>query len=67
MAAMVRMVHSSESERHTMVQVLAVDWSNYNDCVIATGSVDKSIKVWDVRMPQREMAVLQGHTYAVRR
>lgn len=58
------MVYSSE---RVPVQVLAVDWSKYNDCVIATGSVDKSIKTWDVRMPQREMAVLQGHTYAVRR
>ena len=48
-------------------QVLAADWCKYNDCVIATGSVDKSIKTWDKRMPQRELAVLLGHTYAVRR
>lgn len=26
-------------------EVLAADWCKYNDCVIATGSVDKSIKV----------------------
>jgi hypothetical protein len=25
-------------------EVLAADWCKYNDCVIATGSVDKSIK-----------------------
>ena len=48
-------------------QVLAADWCKYNDCVFATGSVDKSIKTWDVRMPQREVATLLGHTYAVRR
>ena len=48
-------------------QVLAVDWCKYNDCVIATGSVDKSIKIWDVRVPDREVTVLAGHSYAVRR
>jgi len=48
-------------------EVLTADWCKYNDCVIATGSVDKSIKVWDVRQPQNELAVLRGHSYAVRR
>ena len=49
------------------VQVLSVDWCKYNDCVIATGSVDRTIKVWDVRVPDREVTVLAGHAYAVRR
>ena len=40
------------------LQVLTADWCKYNECMIATGSVDKSIKVWDVRQPQRELAVL---------
>jgi len=44
-----------------------VDWCKYNDCVIATGSVDRTIKVWDVRVPDREVSVLAGHAYAVRR
>jgi len=48
-------------------EVLAADWCKYNDCVLATGSVDKSIRVWDVRVPGRELATLLGHTYAVRR
>lgn len=26
-------------------EVLTADWCKYNDCIIATGSVDKSIKV----------------------
>eukprot|EP00798_Chlamydomonas_sp_ICE-L_P022846 gene22846-30020_t len=39
----------------------------YNDCILATGSVDKSIKIWDVRNPGREMLHLQGHGYAVRK
>jgi WD40 repeat protein len=42
-------------------QVLSADWCKYNDCMIATGSVDKSIKIWDVRMPEREVATLLGH------
>lgn len=37
------------------------DWCKYNDCIIATGSVDKSVKVWDVRMPQRELLTMLGH------
>jgi peroxin-7 len=42
-------------------QVLTADWCKYDECLIATGSVDKCIKVWDVRQPGREMAVLMGH------
>ena len=44
------------------MQVLTADWCKYNDCVIATGSVDKSVKVWDVRAPERELTTLLGHT-----
>ena len=48
---------------HAMcAQVLTADWCKYNDCVIATGSVDKSVKVWDVRAPERELTTLLGHT-----
>jgi WD40 repeat protein len=48
-------------------EVLAADWCKYNDCVIATGGTDHTIKTWDVRMPQRELTTLLGHTLAVRR
>jgi peroxin-7 len=30
-------------------EVLTADWCKYNDCLIATGSVDKTIKIWDLR------------------
>ena len=43
-------------------EVLSTDWCKYNDCVLATGSVDKSIKIWDIRSPQREVTSLLGHT-----
>jgi peroxin-7 len=42
-------------------EVLTADWNKYNDCLIATGSIDKSIKVWDVRVPTRELTCLYGH------
>jgi peroxin-7 len=32
-----------------------------------TGSVDHTIKVWDLRRPDREVICLPGHEYAVRR
>ena len=50
--------------RAVCAQVLTADWCKYNDCVIATGSVDKSVKVWDVRAPERELTTLLGHTCA---
>ncbi len=40
----------------------SADWCKYNDCVMATASVDKSIKVWDVRAPEQPLTTLLGHT-----
>ena len=42
-------------------EILSADWCKYNDCVVATGSVDKSIKLWDIRAPDRELTSLLGH------
>lgn len=35
--------------------------------MVVTGSVDHCLKVWDLRFPERELMVLRGHNYAVRR
>ncbi len=48
-------------------EVLTCDWSKYNAYEIATGSVDRTIKVWDVRRTDRALTRLAGHAYAVRR
>lgn len=48
-------------------EILGCDWNKYNDSLLVTGSVDKSIRVWDVRNHRQPVTVLQGHTYAVRR
>lgn len=45
-------------------EILAADWNKYNDCILATGSVDKSVKIWDVRMPQQPLACMLGHQCA---
>jgi hypothetical protein len=49
------------------LQVLSADWNKYNDCIVATGSIDKSIKIWDVRVPTRELTALYGHACVARR
>ncbi|KAG8681568.1 peroxisomal targeting signal 2 receptor [Ceratobasidium sp. 395] len=59
-------------------EILSLDWNKYRPWVIASASVDKSVKVWDARMVaaqgQELGAVggtceidLLGHEYAVRK
>lgn len=31
-------------------EILCIDWNKYADAVIATGSVDLAIHIWDIRM-----------------
>lgn len=35
---------------HKGLEILSVDYNKYRPHIIATGSVDKSIKIWDLRM-----------------
>ncbi len=59
--------------RSTMVipggpdEILSCDWNKYNDCILASGSVDRTIRLWDVRQAQQPITTLEGHTYGVRR
>lgn len=58
-------------------EILSFDWNKYRPWVLASGSVDKSIKIWDCRsvklgVPDTSIGAacelnLQGHEYAVRK
>ena len=48
-------------------EALTHDWNKYRDTVLATAGVDRLIRTWDLRAPQRPVAVLAGHEYAVRK
>ncbi|KAF5379287.1 hypothetical protein D9757_007608 [Collybiopsis confluens] len=57
-------------------EILTLDWNKYRPFILATGSVDRMVKVWDCRMvktsgdPQIGAACetsLPGHEYAVRK
>ncbi|TFJ87352.1 hypothetical protein NSK_001684 [Nannochloropsis salina CCMP1776] len=48
-------------------EVLSADWDKYQDFLVYTGGVDRSIKMWDLRRPSLPLGFLHGHGYAVRR
>ncbi|KAG7445030.1 WD40 repeat-like protein [Guyanagaster necrorhizus] len=57
-------------------EVLSLDWNKYRPFILATGGVDKAVKVWDCRMVKMGgdggvggvcEAHLPGHEYAVRK
>lgn len=41
-------------------EVLCVDWCKYNEHLLITGSVDKTLKVWDIRQTQQPIQHLAG-------
>jgi len=49
------------------MEILTLDWNKYSDFTLATGSVDKSIMMWDIRRPEEPLLGLHGHTYAIRK
>eukprot|EP00614_Pseudopedinella_elastica_P019904 CAMPEP_0172648774 /NCGR_PEP_ID=MMETSP1068-20121228/241448_1 /TAXON_ID=35684 /ORGANISM="Pseudopedinella elastica, Strain CCMP716" /LENGTH=311 /DNA_ID=CAMNT_0013463107 /DNA_START=66 /DNA_END=1001 /DNA_ORIENTATION=+ len=48
-------------------ECLAVDWDKYADHLLLSGSVDRTIRIWDRRFAQAPLNVLVGHGYAVKR
>lgn len=48
-------------------EVLTCDWNKYNEFLLCTGSVDKTIRTWDIRAPRQPVTILEGHEFAVRR
>ncbi|KAK0214808.1 WD40-repeat-containing domain protein [Armillaria fumosa] len=58
-------------------EVLSLDWNKYRPFVLATGGVDKAVRVWDCRMVKMGEGggavggacevMLAGHEYAVRK
>lgn len=51
---------------HT-TEILSIDWSKYDDYVLATAACDNCIRLWDMRMLNKSLVLLTGHTAAVRR
>ncbi|KAI9593741.1 WD40-repeat-containing domain protein [Syncephalis fuscata] len=60
-------IFASASGDRVTREILSLDWNKYQPHTIATGSVDKTIRVWDTRRPDRELGCAMGHEYAVRR
>ncbi len=50
-------------------EILCCDWNKYEFGMLATGSVDQQVKVWDLRSlsPTTPLTSLSGHYRAVRR
>ena len=48
--------------------MLTHDWNKYNNSLVATGGVDKLLRIFDIRNPAGgPLSVMAGHGYAVRR
>jgi peroxin-7 len=48
-------------------EILSLDWNKYRDTVIATGSVDRNVCVWDIRNAGKPLCSFTNHQLAVRR
>lgn len=46
-------------------EMLCCDWNKWNDCVIVMGSVDKTVRLWDIWNSSRELYILVGYDYVV--
>lgn len=59
--------HSKLQPTFPPSEALTHDWNKYRPGVLATGGVDRIIRVFDIRQPKGPLQLLQGHGYAVRK
>jgi peroxin-7 len=48
-------------------EVLCIDWNKYNDTLVATGAVDRLVRVYDMRFGASPVQIFDNHKLAVRR
>jgi peroxin-7 len=49
-------------------EALTHDWNKYRPTILATAGVDRAIRTFDIRQPNRgPLSVMMGHEYAVRK
>lgn len=48
-------------------EILSIDWNKYEHNVLISGSVDKTLKVWDLRNPSIPRNSIIAHDFAIRR
>ena len=58
--------HSIE-QAHGPTEVTTVDWNKYEANTLATGGIDRCIRLWDLRFPGREMMSWPAHEHGLRR
>ena len=59
--------HKTSSVSSLGTEILSCDWNKYRDTVVATGSVDRQVCVWDIRNGSKPIAAFSNHQLAVRR
>ncbi|KAJ1960302.1 peroxisomal targeting signal 2 receptor [Dipsacomyces acuminosporus] len=48
-------------------QVLSLDWNKYSPELFVTSSVDRTIKIWDIRNPRGQVSMFGPFEFSVRR
>ncbi|XP_028412817.1 peroxisomal targeting signal 2 receptor-like [Dendronephthya gigantea] len=48
-------------------EILTCDWTKYDQNILASGSTNNQIRIWDIRNTMQSIQILDCHLYAVRR
>ena len=46
-------------------EIMSINTSHYSDFIVATGSADKTVGVWDIRSIKTKLYCFKGHTDVV--